>query len=52
MRISSRLVDFTLTMCQFSSAHHEKVVNMSWVDWCRKMLKERKIFLSVLGLNS
>ena len=34
MRISSRFVDFNLTMCQFSRAHHEEVVNMSWVDWC------------------
>ena len=25
---------------------------MSWVDWCGKMLKDRKVFLSVLGLNS
>ena len=50
MRISSLFVDFSLTMCQFSRAHHEEVVNMSWVDWCGKMLKDRKIFVSVLGL--
>ena len=25
---------------------------MSWVNWCGKMLKKRKVFLSVLGLNS
>ena len=36
MRISSRFVDFSLTMCQFSRTHHEEVVNMSWVDWCGK----------------
>ena len=52
MRISSQFVDFSLTMCQFSRAHHEEVVNMSWVDWCGKMLKDSKVFLSVLGLNS
>ena len=47
----SLFVDFSLTMCQFSRAHHKEVVSMSWVDWCGKMLKDRKIFLSVLGLN-
>ena len=52
MRISSLFIDFGLTMCQISRAHHEDVVNMSWVDWCEKMLKDRNIFLSVLGLNS
>ena len=49
---SSLFVDFNLTMCQFSRTHHKEVVNMSWVDWCGKMLKDRKVFLSVLGLNS
>ena len=52
MRIFSQFVDFSLTMCQFSRSHHEKVVNMNWLDWCGKMLKDRKIFLLVLNLNS
>ena len=52
MRISSLFVDFSLPMYQFSRTHHEEVVNMSWMDWCGKMLKDRKIFLSVLGLYS
>ena len=39
-------------LCQFSRAHHKEVVNMSWMDWCWKMWKDRKVFLSVLGLNS
>ena len=43
MRISSLFADFCLTMCQLSRAHHEEAVNMSWVDWCGKMLKDRKI---------
>ena len=46
MRISSLFVDFSLTMCQFSRTHHEEVVNMSWVDWCGKMLKDRKFSVS------
>ena len=45
-------VDFILTMSQFSSTHHKEVVSMSWVDWCGKMLKDRSIFLLMLGLNS
>ena len=52
MRISSLFVDFNLTMCQFSRTHYKEVVNMSWADWCGEMLKDRKIFLSVQGLNS
>ena len=44
MRISSLFVDFSLTMCQFSRAHHKEVVNMSWVDWYGKMLKDRKLY--------
>ena len=51
MRISSLFVDLSLTMCQFSRAHHEEVVNMSWVDWCGKMLKDRKFFLVSAGFE-
>ena len=51
MTISSLFVDFSLTMCQFSRVHHKEVVNMGWVH-CGKVLKDRKVFLSVLGLNS
>ena len=52
MGISSLFVDFSLTMFLFSRAHPKEVVSMSWVDWCGKMLKDKKVFLSVLDLNS
>ena len=52
MRISSIFVDFCLSYVSVFQGSQEEVVNMSWVDWCGKMLKDRKVFLSVLGLNS
>ena len=33
MRRSSLIVDFQLIYIHFSRAHHEELVNMSWVDW-------------------